>query len=260
MAVAAGTLRTATLPPVVVAAAAQLAGVAIAALGALAAARWLGVAPAWGVMAWLAGVVAALGGWCLGLPRWWLPLQFFFVPALYGAQRLDLPPWVWGGAFLATLLLLGNSVRDRVPLYLSSRAVWRELERLLPDGGALRMVDLGAGLCGGLAWLAARHPRTVVAGVESSPLVWLAGRLRLTGRPNTRLRLGSLWSTPLAEYDLVYAFLSPVPMPRLWRKARREMRPGTLLVSNSFAVPGQTPDATIAVADRRGSMLYVWRM
>jgi hypothetical protein len=35
----------------------------------------------------------------------------------------------------------------------------------------------------------------------------------------------------------VYAFLSPVPMAEVWRKASTELRPGALLVSNSF--PGR---------------------
>jgi hypothetical protein len=47
-------------------------------------------------------------------------------------------------------------------------------------------------------------------------------------------------------------------MPSLWRKAQREMRPGTLFVSNSFTVPGVAPLKTIPYAAHRA--LYVWRM
>jgi hypothetical protein len=49
-------------------------------------------------------------------------------------------------------------------------------------------------------------------------------------------------------------------MPALWEKARREMRAGSLLVSNTFVVPGVAPDRVIEVDDTRGSRLLVWQM
>jgi hypothetical protein len=36
-------------------------------------------------------------------------------------------------------------------------------------------------------------------------------------------------------------------MPRLWEKIRAEMKPGSLLISNSFPVPGVAPDRVIEV-------------
>jgi hypothetical protein len=64
----------------------------------------------------------------------------------------------------------------------------------------------------------------------------------------------------LAKYDVVYAYLSPVPMADLWKKARLEMRPGSLFVSNGFIVPDVWPTQAIALGDRVGSTLYIWRM
>jgi hypothetical protein len=49
-------------------------------------------------------------------------------------------------------------------------------------------------------------------------------------------------------------------MPRLWEKARAEMRPGSLLVSSSFPVPDTPPEQVVEVADRRGTRLYCYRM
>jgi len=68
-----------------------------------------------------------------------------------------------------------------------------------------------------------------------------------------------LWRKSLAQYDVVYAFLSPVPMSDLWRKARAEMRPGSLLVSNTFRIDGVPADTVIPIAGGRRS-LYVWRI
>jgi hypothetical protein len=63
----------------------------------------------------------------------------------------------------------------------------------------------------------------------------------------------------LADYDLVYAFLSPVPMTEVWHKASTELRPGALLVSNSFPIEGVEPEQVIEVDDRRHTRLYCYR-
>ena len=89
-------------------------------------------------------------------------------------------------------------------------------------------------------------------------MTWL--RLRFGGAPNVHLRYGDFRSLDLAPYDVVYCFLSPVPMPALYEKARLEMTAGSLLISNSFAVPDHPADEVIDINDRRKTKLYLWRM
>ncbi|MBT7232228.1 MAG: hypothetical protein HN861_04265, partial [Rhodospirillaceae bacterium] len=71
---------------------------------------------------------------------------------------------------------------------------------------------------------------------------------------------GDFWKLDFGDYDMVYAFLSPEPMPALYDKVRREMKPGTMFVSNSFAVPGVPPDETIVLDDRRKTKLHIWKI
>ena len=47
-------------------------------------------------------------------------------------------------------------------------------------------------------------------------------------------------------------------MAALHHKARREMRPGSLLVSNSFPVPDITPARVVTVDDRRQTRLFLY--
>jgi hypothetical protein len=58
---------------------------------------------------------------------------------------------------------------------------------------------------------------------------------------------------------VVYAFLSPAPMPRLWEKICAEMKPGSLFISNSFPVPGQAPDRVIEVDCSPPRPLYCYQ-
>lgn len=198
------------------------------------------------------------------LSRWmelhlrWILMQAalpFLVRAFWG---LAVPAWVYLGLFLALALVFGGGLFSRVPLYHASRDAWEKLESLLPDRPGLRFVDLGCGFGGPVAHLAKARPDGSFLGVEASPFTWLVAWLRCLPRRNAHIRLGSLWRTELAEFNVVYAFLSPVPMPALWAKARREMKPGSRFISHSFDVPGEPPQHTIPVAGRDDARLMVW--
>jgi SAM-dependent methyltransferase len=111
------------------------------------------------------------------------------------------------------------------------------LAALTTEVHGLRFLDLGAGIGSVLHPLARERPDGHFTGVENAPATWLIGRLRTAGLANCDWRWGDIWRTDLAAYNVVYAFLSPAPMAALWEKVRQEMRPGSLFISNSFAVP-----------------------
>lgn len=251
--------RLATVPPIFVALCLQLAATLLV-FGIL---RITGSALHIGAAVAACGVIAMTLGYVAGLERWWLPIQLLFLPAIWLMLTFDVHPVAYGATFCGLLLVYWSTFRTRVPLYLSNEATWRTIESLLPapDGARpLRFIDIGCGLGGLLAHLAARRPQDRFIGVELAPLPALISRLRTARRANCSIRWTSFWKTDLADHDVVFAFLSPVPMPDLWRKARAEMRPGSLFISSSFGVPGQTPDRIIEVGDTRQTRLLVWKM
>lgn len=204
-----------------------------------------------GLLAW------ALSRW-LGLPVWWQLINLLFFPLLWLLGRSDIEPVWYLAAFLILALSSLGSISTRVPLFLTSQRAVEALAQRLPSSPGLRLVDLGCGLGGPLAGLARLRPDLLLHGVEAAPLNWLVSRLRLDGR--ARVRLGSLWDEDLSRYDIVYAYLSPAPMARLWAQARRQMRPGTLLISNSFEIPEVPPDEVLELDDLACSRLLLWRM
>ena len=208
------------------------------------------------------GIGAAVVGTRFGLARWWIPINLLLPPAAGLVLMLRLPGWVYLAAFAALLLFYRNALRGQVPLYLSSRRAKEELLHLLPAKPNVRFLDLGSGFGGAALWLAGKRGEGEFIGVESAPLPFALSWLRatFTGLPHAHMTYGDFWKTNLAGFDVVYAFLSPAPMADLFRKARAEMTPGSLFVSNTFDVPGETPDQTIDLHDWRGGRLLVWRM
>jgi len=216
-------------------------------------------------LAWLCGLIAALLSYVSGLAIWWLLIQLLFAPALILVMAIQLPPGLFLGAFLLLLFVYWSTYRTQVPLYLSSKKVWHALENLLPaqiSGSGFQFVDLGSGLGGVLTYLAKARPDGNFIGVEAAPLpfIWSWLRIRLGRLNNSRVQWGSLWECDLSGYDVVFAYLSPVPMEKLWDKARAEMRPGTVFISSTFTVPDQIPQQTVQLDDLHNSTLLIWKM
>jgi hypothetical protein len=206
------------------------------------------------------GVLAAGIGTLLRSERWWIGIHLVFSPALLAALRLDLPPAVPLAVLAGLTFVFWTTFRGEVPLFLSSRAAADALLGMLPKRPGLQIIDLGAGTGALLRQLAQARPEAYFTGIEHAPLPYLAAHLNARGLTNLDIRRGDLWCQPLGGQDVVYVFLSPRVMPRMWDKARIEMRPGTLLVSNSFPVPDIAPERVVEVADRRRTQLYCYRM
>lgn len=217
----------------------------------------------WVPLRWslLEALFAVAGGVLLGLAPWWLAINAFFVPALDLAMHAALPPVAWLAAFVIMMLLYWGVAKTQVPLFMSSAAAARALAQLLATERCRSLLDLGCGDARLITRLLISQPDTSCSGIEYAPLPWLAGKLRLLlSGVSCPLWRGDFWGWSLAPYDCVYAYLSPVPMPALWAKARAEMRRGSLFVSNSFPVPDIKPDAVIKLNDGWGGCLYVYRM
>jgi hypothetical protein len=251
----------AKLPPALVALALQ----AVAAGAVVLLMRATGLAAPPLAAAFASGALAAMLAGLAGLERWWLAIQLLFAPALVVMLTFPVHPGLYLAAFIVLLLVYWSTFQTRVPLYLSGEQTWKALETLLPPAAAGRVprfIDLGCGIGGVVTHLAAARPDGHFHGIELAPLPALLSRLRIAlGRhANATASWGSFWKTDLGEYDVVFAFLSPVPMPALWEKARAEMRAGSLFVSSTFAVPGRAPERVIDVADRKLARLHVYRM
>lgn len=192
-------------------------------------------------------------------PWWWRVIHAGFMPLVWFTHTLAIDPGWFLLAAILLLLVYRGALTGQVPLYLSNKQTVQALADLLAERGDSRFLDLGAGVGSTTVPLADNLPDSHFTGYENAPLTWLVGRLLSIGRPNIRWRWDDLWQADLGDYDVVYAFLSPAPMARLWEKVQAEMKPGSLFVSNSFPVPGATPDRVIDVDCSPPRPLYCYQ-
>ncbi|MYM36387.1 methyltransferase domain-containing protein [Duganella sp. FT94W] len=206
------------------------------------------------------GLIAALLTWKLALAAWWRAIQLLFPLAVLTALALQLPSWLFGAGFLLLLGWYWSTFRTQVPYYPSGPAVWDAVRQLLPaePGAAPRVIDIGSGLGGLTLYLSRVRPDAEVTGIELAPLPWLYSWLRAKlGRSRARFLRGDYEHLDFSQFDLVFAYLSPAAMPGLWRKARAEMRPNSMLVSYEFVIEERAADSIIRVTERE-IPLHIW--
>ena len=203
------------------------------------------------------GAVSAALSLLLRQPVWWWWIQAAFPLAIWLALRSGIPAWIYLLALLLLLPWYWHTFITRVPYYPSGQPVWEAVACLLPESPC-RVLELGSGLGGFSLWLTNEHPGCEATGVEWSPMPWLISRVRAWQRNAApRFLRQDYRQLDWQPYDLVFAYLSPAAMPEVWQLARQRMRPGTLLVSYEFDIPGIPADQTIRMSGMREE-LYAW--
>jgi uncharacterized membrane protein YtjA (UPF0391 family) len=163
--------------------------------------------------------------------------------------------------FTVIALIAGFTLYTGASPMPTSRRVARCMFDLLPDRIDGPVFELGSAW-GNLAFAAAdRFPDQPVQAFEISPVPWLWSRLRLTvsEHKNLRFHLGDFFRQDLSGAALVICYLHPKAMEKLKEKLEAELRPGTLVLCNTFAVHGWAPLAETTADDMYKSRVYLYR-
>lgn len=128
---------------------------------------------------------------------------------------------------------------------------------LAPDTEDLSIVELGSGW-GDLGRSIARtFPKARVQGFELSPFPYWFSKLRQ--RRNLTFTRGDIFTQDLSGYDAVVYYLSPVVAERLSAKFKAELKPGTLIISNAFQLPGFDPVEVLETKVGVNIRIYIYR-
>lgn len=125
------------------------------------------------------------------------------------------------------------------PYVPTKQAVAAEMIALLDLKKGALLYDLGSG-DGRLLLMAAKKGINGV-GVEIIPHIalWSWLRVWVSGlRSHIKIIWGNYWWISLKSADAVVVYGIPGFMPRFAQKFKKELKPGTRIVSNSFTLPG----------------------
>ncbi len=178
-------------------------------------------------------------------PVWWRYIHLSFVPAALLLHGLGLPAWIYLSGFFLLLLIFWGTVKGDVPLFLSGSAASEVLADIIEREHAESLIDLGAGLGSVIIPIAKRFPKLNIIAVERAPIPYLILSWRCRFITNIKVRRDNFWNCNLADYDMVFAFLSPSVMERLGHKCRNEINERALLVSSRFPLPKNVADFVI---------------
>jgi len=122
------------------------------------------------------------------------------------------------------------------------------------------LVDLGCG-DGRVLREARRRYGVRAVGYELNLLALAKAKLLCLGVAGVAVRPGNFWRADLSGADVVFCYLFPDVMGRLAEKAAREMRPGALLVSCNFPLPGWAPERVLRPAGgRHHDPIFIYRI
>lgn len=165
-------------------------------------------------------------------------------------------------AALAALSIVYFTLRTGISPMPSSPRARRAILECLPADVAGAVADLGCGWGSLVFPLARRFPRGEVTGYELSPVPLLFCKFRqwLWPLPNLRLRREDFHQVSLAGVDVVTCYLFTGAMRRLRPKLERELRPGAVVISHTFAIHGWTPRREIVLGDLFSTRIFLYTL
>ena len=115
--------------------------------------------------------------------------------------------------------------------------------------------ELGSGKAGFLRAIEQKFGNQILFGVENSwwPYLLAKMQIRLSGS-KIELIKKDLFKVNLKEADIIYCFLNKKMMLKLRTKFQQECRPGTLIISYHFRIPGM--DAERIVKEDKNNIFF----
>lgn len=208
----------------------------------------------------LQSLLAATFSYYLNMAVWWRWIHLCFPLAILGMSFWQLPNEFYLAGFIISLSLFWTTFRTQVPFYPSRPCVWKQVTKIIPKDKPISLIDIGSGLGDMSMYVSKIRPDCHIEGIEIAPLPWLISLVRAKiNRSKARFTLGDYNALNFADYDIVFAYLSPAAMSLLWQKANKEMKTGSLLISLEFEIPGINPTMRI-LGNENSPTIYVWHI
>jgi len=167
-----------------------------------------------------------------------------------------------GLALVALISIVLTTLRAGISPMPSSRKAQQAIISAIPPSTHGLIFDLGSGW-GNVAFSLARSfPQATIRGVELSLIPWAVSRIRATiwGPSNLEIGLGNFHDISLEDAEVVVCYLYPGAMTSLKTKFEEELKPNTLIISNTFGLARWEPEEIITLNDIHQTPVYRYRV
>ena len=179
--------------------------------------------------------------------------------------------WIWififlvGGLFaLKIVYVLGIALVlpfTQGALYVStSRAKITAFINAVPMRADQTLVDLGCG-DGRVLREAQKRYGVQTIGYEINPVAYLKARLFSLGTNKIKIRRENFWEADLSDADVVFCYLYPDVMKKMAVKLTAGLKPGTVIVSSNFSLPGFVPSKILRLESSwQNDPMYIYHL
>ncbi len=180
--------------------------------------------------------------------RLWILILLGAAGALFAAKLV----------YIITVAMTVGTTRGALYVSTSHRRIQAALDALPLQSGQVLM-DLGCG--DGRALRAAKKRCALRAiGYEINPLAYCRAKLFCAAR-GIEVRYGNFWNEAIQTADIVFCYLFPDVMAALEAKIKEEAKPGALVVSFNFPLPGLPPLRILRPeGSRQSDPIYIYRV
>jgi len=124
-------------------------------------------------------------------------------------------------------------------------------------------VDMGCGDGMVLEWVQNAFPHAVCTWYEYAPVAYKKAIARKKkNKWKYFLKKRNLFDADVSCADVVFCFLMPHLMSKVWKKVKSECKPGALLYVNAFAIPHVASLKKISMIAKNGveKVIFVYRV
>lgn len=125
-----------------------------------------------------------------------------------------------------------------------------------------QICECGAGW-GTLAFAAANacpHAKVTAYEISPVPCMFLKIRAKITRCNNIKIFCENFYQADFSDYRCIISYLHPHAMEKLRLKVEKESARGTIVISNTFALNGWTPQQSIELKDLYRTKLYLYEV
>lgn len=148
----------------------------------------------------------------------------------------------------------------RVPMLSAKKEIALKIIKNVDFKNAKNFYDLGSGNGRIISYIANKYPNFKCVGIEYNLTGYCLAKARnIFLKQKVDYRKEDFFKTDISNADIVYVYLFPGVLSRLEPKFSRELKKGTLVVSNTFQLKFKEPEVIIKGEAGALNTLYIYK-